>query len=95
MYCWNCGKEIDNKAVICVHCGVATDSGIKEKPVDKIDNNLTVISVLIPIVGIILGIAKLCQDQKKAGEHYLCTAIIASIVWSAIFFGIYFLLTEL
>ena len=24
MYCKNCGKEIDDKAVICVHCGVAT-----------------------------------------------------------------------
>lgn len=26
MYCRNCGKEIDDKAVICVHCGVATDN---------------------------------------------------------------------
>ena len=25
MYCKNCGKEIDDKAVICVHCGVATN----------------------------------------------------------------------
>lgn len=24
MFCTNCGKEIDNNAVICVHCGVAT-----------------------------------------------------------------------
>lgn len=23
MYCKNCGKEIDDKAVICVHCGVS------------------------------------------------------------------------
>lgn len=22
MHCRNCGKEIDNKAVVCVHCGV-------------------------------------------------------------------------
>ena len=95
MYCWNCGKEIDNKAVICVHCGVATNGGIKEKPVDKIDNSLTAICVLIPIVGIILGVSKLSQDQKKAGEHYICISIIASIVWTAILFGIYFLLTEL
>ena len=26
MYCTNCGKEIDDKAVICVHCGVPTDN---------------------------------------------------------------------
>lgn len=24
MFCSNCGKEIDEKAVICVHCGCAT-----------------------------------------------------------------------
>jgi hypothetical protein len=23
MYCPNCGKQIDDKAVVCVHCGVA------------------------------------------------------------------------
>lgn len=26
MYCTNCGKQIDDKAVICVHCGVATNN---------------------------------------------------------------------
>ncbi len=24
MYCRNCGKEIDDNAVVCVYCGVAT-----------------------------------------------------------------------
>ena len=23
MYCWKCGKEINDDAVVCVHCGVA------------------------------------------------------------------------
>ncbi|MDE6850581.1 MAG: zinc-ribbon domain-containing protein, partial [Clostridia bacterium] len=27
MFCKNCGKEIDDKASICIYCGVAT--GIK------------------------------------------------------------------
>ncbi|MDZ4907450.1 zinc-ribbon domain-containing protein, partial [Clostridium perfringens] len=26
MFCKNCGKEIDDKASICVHCGVPTNS---------------------------------------------------------------------
>lgn len=26
MYCTNCGKEIDNKAVVCPHCGVPTSN---------------------------------------------------------------------
>lgn len=24
MFCKNCGKEIDNNAAVCIHCGVAT-----------------------------------------------------------------------
>ena len=24
MICKNCGKEVDNKALICIHCGCAT-----------------------------------------------------------------------
>ena len=24
MFCKNCGKEIDDKAVICIYCGCAT-----------------------------------------------------------------------
>lgn len=31
MYCSNCGKEIDNKAVVCVYCGVGTQNLNKEK----------------------------------------------------------------
>jgi TM2 domain-containing membrane protein YozV len=26
MYCTNCGREIDNKAAVCVYCGVATNN---------------------------------------------------------------------
>ncbi len=24
MFCKNCGKEIDDKATVCIHCGVPT-----------------------------------------------------------------------
>lgn len=27
MFCRNCGKEIDNAAAVCVHCGVPTGKG--------------------------------------------------------------------
>ncbi|MDB1942074.1 zinc ribbon domain-containing protein, partial [Clostridium tertium] len=26
MFCKNCGKEIDDNAAVCIHCGVATNS---------------------------------------------------------------------
>ena len=41
MYCRNCGKEIDDKAVICIHCGVATKDSDSQQPVIHIVNNNT------------------------------------------------------
>ena len=29
MYCKNCGKEIDDLAAVCIHCGVAVGNGVK------------------------------------------------------------------
>lgn len=36
MYCYNCGKEIDKDAVVCVHCGVAT------KNMNNTDKNIVI-----------------------------------------------------
>ena len=35
MYCTNCGKQIDDKAVICVKCGCLTDNGAAFKPQEQ------------------------------------------------------------
>ena len=32
MFCQNCGKEIDDNAVICVHCGCEVKQGNKNIP---------------------------------------------------------------
>lgn len=32
MYCWNCGAEINDKAVVCVKCGCAVGDGPKNAP---------------------------------------------------------------
>lgn len=42
MYCKNCGKEIDNKAAICIHCGISTkddESRIQQPVIHVINNN--------------------------------------------------------
>lgn len=39
MYCRKCGKEIDDEAVICVHCGVATNIAPIQQPVVNVVNN--------------------------------------------------------
>ena len=30
MYCKNCGKEIDDKAVVCIHCGCAVANDLSK-----------------------------------------------------------------
>lgn len=35
MFCRNCGKEIDDNAVVCVHCGVATGKQMPGSNSDK------------------------------------------------------------
>ena len=51
MYCNNCGKEIDDNAFVCPHCGV------KQNSVSQFDEpigGLSVVCFLFPIVGLIL-----------------------------------------
>ncbi len=42
MYCRNCGKEINDEAVICVHCGTVINSaaynGLMVQPVPTVNN---------------------------------------------------------
>lgn len=39
MFCYKCGKEIDNEAVVCVHCGVSTRNLNKDKEKNIIINS--------------------------------------------------------
>ena len=43
MFCSKCGKEIDNEAVVCIHCGCATqkfrEDKQKEQPIIINNNN--------------------------------------------------------
>jgi hypothetical protein len=52
----------------------------------------TFIAMLLPIIGIILGVAYLIKDSrldKKLGEHLLAIGVLFLLIWSAI--GYFFL----
>ena len=72
-YCRKCGKEIDDEAIMCVHCGVPTNraAGAPADPNDTVNPGLIVLSVLVPFVGIILGIVNLSGGKKRSGSIYL------------------------
>jgi hypothetical protein len=57
MYCNNCGKEIDDNAIACPHCGVATKNAQNNSQPPVNDNGgigWGILGCCIPIVGLIL-----------------------------------------
>lgn len=68
MFCKNCGKEIDDNAVVCVHCGVATGKSIEEV---KKTNGFGIAGFVIGLLSLVLGV-------------YFCITSVIGIVFSII-----------
>ncbi len=100
MFCSNCGKSIDDKAAVCIHCGAPTRnfSANGKAPVDPnepADKLMIIVSVILPIVGIILGIMEKNNGKIRAGSAYLKTGIISAICITAFTLLVVFLTTIL
>lgn len=87
MYCKNCGSLIDNDAVVCPHCGVATDKFAGEvAPVKNQKNTLAIVgfifSFLISIVGLICSILgfKKASTLEGKGKGLAIAGIIISVI---------------
>lgn len=66
-YCSQCGQEINEKAVICVKCGCAVTNQLQTTTEqDEASTGLTLLSVLIPLFGIIYWAAKAKETPKRA-----------------------------
>lgn len=84
-YCKNCGQSIDNKAVICPHCGVAQEN----KP-DVVDDGGFLWGLLgccIPIVGLILYLVwknERPRTAKAAGIGALVSVCIGILYYIAV-----------
>ncbi|MDE6551107.1 MAG: zinc ribbon domain-containing protein [Clostridia bacterium] len=71
MFCWNCGKEIDDKAYFCIHCGVKTDRSSNNRvrtasPDDASSAGYGVLGFFFPIVGLILWLIWNNDYPKRA-----------------------------
>ena len=89
MYCTKCGKQIDDKAVICVGCG----SRVEETKVEKKPSALWWwLGFLIPIVGLIMWGVLRDSEPKKAKLLGMGALIgfITSIVLTVLIYVIYF-----
>ena len=81
MFFNNCGKEIDDNAAVCIHCGVATNS--TPAVVDNGGFGWGLLGCCIPIVGLILFLV--WKDTKPKTSKAAGIGALVSV-------GIYILL---
>ena len=82
MYCKNCGKEIDDLAVVCPNCGVATGNN---QPASDDTGSIGwgLLGCCIPIVGLILFLVwrdTKPKNSKAAGIGAL-VSVYVSVLW--------------
>ena len=83
MFCSRCGKEIDDKAVICVHCGCSVGNATI-KPDDAPSAGFAVLGFFIPLVGLILYLIYNEGNRplraKSAGKGALIGFIVRVVI---------------
>lgn len=87
-FCRNCGQQIDDRAVICPHCGVA--QGNKPEVVDNGGFGWGVLGCCIPIVGLVLFLV--WKDTKpktaKAAGIGALVSVVIGILYYVLAFAI-------
>jgi len=79
MYCHNCGKEIDNLAAICIHCGVPTHNYNKPKEVDMSLKSKMAAGLLAILIGS-LGIHNFYLGYTGKAVAQLLLTVIGWII---------------
>ena len=77
MYCKNCGEEIDDRAVVCIKCGVPTEIHPVNDEFSGISIAAIICAFFVPLAGFILGLIGMqnAKNQKSkslamAGIHF-------------------------
>ena len=101
MYCKNCGKEIDDRAAVCPHCGVPVQAINTEQSTPGLSIAGFVIAILsiwfgifacvLPILAIVLsarGIRKAKEHGSRSnlGTAGLVIGILTTVFWGLLFF---------
>ena len=96
MYCKNCGKEVNDNAVVCIHCGAAI---AKEKGYDC--SNLTgesktgmgvLLGIFLGIIGLIIGLCLYPANSEERrtflkgwGITFAISIVISIILYASIY----------
>jgi uncharacterized membrane protein YvbJ len=86
MFCNHCGKEINDNADVCVHCGIA----VSKKFADNPSHFAGVVSCCFPMVGLILYF--LWKDEKPKSSKLICRWMIGGIVAWVLLYVLFFVI---
>ena len=96
-YCTKCGKEINEDAIICIHCGCSINNTQTNKEPDSDNIGWGFLGFFVPIVGFILWLIWKDEAPKKSKNLgigalvALCIAVLGGIgygLFVAITFGL-------
>ena len=92
MFCKNCGSEVNDNAVICPHCGVATDNYNKATAVPEQKNTMALIgfilSFFVSLAGLIVSIIAYKNAKKPEFNGDGKSFALAGIIISAVSLGL-------
>lgn len=72
MYCSNCGKKVDEKAVICVNCGVALNNKFVQPTLGVKKGNRGIASMVLGIIAVFLSVCMFSNfDQLGTVNYYI------------------------
>lgn len=84
-YCKNCGKEIDNAAVVCPYCGVPQQD-LNQRPAE-VDNGgfgWGLLGCCIPLVGLILFLV--WKDSKPRTSKAAGIGALVGVGWVVLWY---------
>lgn len=84
-YCKNCGKEVDDAAIICPYCGVQLEA-IAPADIDSGSIGWGLLGCCIPIVGLILFLV--WKDQKPRTAKMAGLGALISVLAAVAFYVI-------
>ena len=92
-YCTKCGKEINENAEVCVHCGCVVDKGKSTTDTGSVGWTLLgffVSTFFSPLVGLIIWLAMRDNSPKNAKKVAFGTLIsLVPLILILLGFGIY------
>ena len=88
--CRSCGSIFDQKIEHCNKCGdlLSVYSGDISNHVEDTDNGemwMFVVSIIIPLLGIILGLIYIARKDDDLGKSLIITSILANIILIILF----------